>query len=96
MYDIVISHSGMDSNNNSSFVYHILVYPRHNIIRGTEMGHKELVETIKDYISTQVFPVAMDRPFDEVMQYEAETLANIIDEDYLLIPRIKKEAQRNA
>lgn len=57
------------------------------------MGHKnkKLTDTIKDYITTQVFPVCFEKPFDEQMQYEAESLTGIIERDYLLIPRIKKE-----
>jgi hypothetical protein len=58
-----------------------------------EVKNKELVEIIKDYIGTQVIPVAMDKPFDEVMQYEAEVLTGIIERKYLLVPRIEKEGQ---
>jgi hypothetical protein len=59
------------------------------------MSNKALVNIIKEYVSTQILPVALDRPFDVVMQYEAEVLADIIERDYLLIPRItplQKEA----
>jgi hypothetical protein len=55
------------------------------------MINKKLVAMIKDYVSTQILPVALDRPFDVVMQYEAEILAAKIERDYFLVPRTQKE-----
>jgi hypothetical protein len=55
------------------------------------MTDKKLVAIIKDYISTQVFPVCSEKPFDEQMQYEAESLAGIIQGEYVLVPQEGKE-----
>jgi hypothetical protein len=54
-------------------------------------NRKKLIATIKDYIQTQVLPVSCAQPLDVQMQYEAESLTSIIERDYLLIPKLRKE-----
>jgi hypothetical protein len=53
--------------------------------------NKKLIATIKDYIQTQVLPVSCSVPLSVQMQYEAESLTSIIEQEYLLIPKYRKE-----
>ncbi len=56
--------------------------------RNIDTVQEELIEMIKDYISTQVIPVDTSQEFDKVMQYEAETLTGIIRNKFIVEAKV--------